>query len=170
MAKNPNNDEDGGIIPKPGNRPGDGKDPVLPGNPNNPEGDKNTYRLDFSLNQLDEQIAKKRKKKSDILVYSFIAIAVVMLISFMIPEKYYHRNICILLLNLELLILFARDIILYFKKSCKMIKAIMSLMSFMYILNCIDLLFDIPHTDYVTISVISIVSVLCAIYIIGRKG
>lgn len=169
MAKNPNNDEDGGILPGNGKNPNGGNKPVNPGGGNIPPDLKNTYRSDFSLNQINNEIKKKRLKKSNILVYSFVAIACVLLISFLIPERYYHRNICILLLNVELLILFTRDIILYFKRSCKMIKAIMSLITFMYVLNCVDLLINIPHSDYVTISVISIVAALCVVYIIGKK-
>lgn len=144
MAKNYNNDKDGGILRKSMQAQTDAPDGYF---------DKLT----------------NLSKRPKYLVWSFIAIAAIMLISFLIPEKYYHRNINILLLNVELIILFVRNIVLYFKKSRKMIRAIMLLMVGIYVINVVDLLFNIPHTDYLTLAIILIVAALSVIYMVGYK-
>lgn len=109
------------------------------------------------------------KKRPKLLVASFIAIALIMLISFMMPDKEYTTGWNILFLNIELLILFGRDMWLYFAKSCKIIRITMILMTSIYVINIIDLWYDIPHTDYIMMSIGLISIVLGMIYFVGRR-
>lgn len=143
MAKNYNNDKDGGIL-------------------------RNSMKAQTSPTGYFEKLTTLNNRPKW-LVWSFLAIAAIMLLSFVIPEKYYHKNINLLLLNIELLIVFIRDIVLYFKKSCKIIKAIIVLLVSVYVINIIDLLFNIPHTDYLMLIISCIVVVLGGIYFIGYK-
>lgn len=136
MARNHNNDKDGGIIKK---------------------------------NLPNEELNPNLTKRQKWLVSSILGIAIITLISFLIPDEYYNHNVNILFLNIELVIVFARDIYLYFKNSCKAIKAVLILMISTYLLNIIDLLYNIPHLDYMTILCMSIVAALSIIFLSGYK-
>lgn len=154
MAKNYDNDKDGGIIPP------------------KPSGNENKIdSRSLSSNESDKvYVPLGLGKRQKWLATSFILIGIITLISFIIPEQYYHRNINILLLNVELLIIFARDIYMYFKRSCLTLKAIFVSMSAMYLVNIVDLLWNIPHDGYLTICFAIISVVLGAIYMFGSKN
>lgn len=135
MARNYNNDKDGGIL-----------------------------RRDLSPENVD-----KLTKKQKWVVYSLLTISLITLLSYLIPDEYYNHKVNILFLNIELIIIFARDIYLYFKKSCKTIKVVLLLMIFTYFLNIVDLLYNIPHIDYMTVLCMGIVSALSIIFLSGYK-
>lgn len=135
MARNHNNDKEGGII-------------------------KRSVELESN-----DSLTKRQRW----LVSSLLGIAIITIISFLIPDEYYTHNVNILFLNVELLIIFARDIYLYFKNSCKAIRAVLILMVATYVLNIIDLLYNIPHLDYMTILCMSIVAALSIIFLSGYK-
>lgn len=142
MAKNYNNDSSGGIL----------------------------QTRASSTKSSAVQEFEKLNKRPKYLVWSFIVIIGITLLSFAIPEKYYHKDPNLLLLNAELLVLFWRDIFLYFKRSCKMIKVIFILMVLIYSVNIGDLLVNIPHSGYLTLSLSIIVAALGIIYFIGWKN
>lgn len=131
MAKNTNNDQDGGIL----------------------------------RNVIDDM--RNSNKRVNWFTWSIISIVAIMIMSFAIPDKYYHKNLNLLFLNIELLILFSRDIYIYFKRSCKPMRWIMSLMVSIYSINIVDLLFNIPHDEYISISLLFIVAILVIVYIVG---
>lgn len=122
--------------------------------------------------ETNEGISKKLdglNKRPKWLVYSFIAVATIMIISFIIPNKYYSQDINILLLNIELIILFARDIFLYFKKSCNMIKTILVSLTGLYFINIIDMIITFPYISYLSLSIALIVIALGSIHLFGNK-
>lgn len=125
-----------------------------PRDPDDPEVAGTSIQIIPDINKLEVVSLTKRQK---VLGYSFIAIALIMLLSYIIPEKYYVREMNILILNIELLVLFARDIYLYFKKSCLLSKSIMVLMAGIYTLNCFDLFFNLKHYMYLELSAVLIV-------------
>lgn len=168
MAKNANHDGDGPLW-KPG---GNGQGPIVPPDtpptipPVFPDG---KTRSSFST---ESQMADKLsdlKKRPKWLVSSFLAIAAIMVLSFFIPEEYYTKNMNIFLLNVEIMILIVRDLYLYFKRSCKITRVIMLLMTLIYGINIIDWIIRIPYIDYLTLS-ISVVSVMLGgLFFISRK-
>lgn len=125
-----------------------------PRDPDDPDVAGVSIQIIPEVNKLEVVSLTKRQK---VLGYSFIAIALIMLLSYIIPEKYYVKEMNIFLLNIELLILFSRDIYLYFKKSCLLSKSIMVLMTGIYTLNCFDLFLNLKHYMYLELSAVLIV-------------
>lgn len=138
---------------------------------------KNYNREEHDMQQASASIPNFNKvevtslsERQRVLGYSFIAIALVMLLSYIMPDKFYTRQTNILLLNVELLIIFARDIYLYFKRSCILTKVIMGLMTGIYVLNVFDIFFNLTHYVYLEISAICIVIGLCLLILFKKNG
>lgn len=134
------------------------------------DGEEQAEMVSFNVGNVNKIEVTSLSKRKKVLGYSFMAIALIMLLSYVIPDKYYTRNTNILLLNIELLIIFAKDIYLYFKKSCILTKVILGLMTAIYTLNCLDLFFNFKHYVYMEMSAITIVIGLCLLSLFSNKN
>ncbi len=111
----------------------------------------------------------KRSDINTITIASFLIVSVIMLITFFIPDEVYSYNLCIALLNLELLILFVKDYIIFFKRRCKGLQAISIPMIILYAINVIERFVDMQRIEYLSICILIIATALYLIWLIIFK-
>lgn len=137
-------------------------------NPNN-DG-KGLWDILFKSAKADN--TNKFTKKQKAIIISILAIASIMLGSFLIPDSFYKELVALLLFNVVLLIIFIRDIYLYIKASCPAIRYTLCLTILLLLLNITDLLFDLSHNFYMNIGYgllsVSII-VLCLWALVNKK-
>lgn len=111
----------------------------------------------------------KRRDIDAITIYSFLIVSAIMLFTFIIPDEIYSYNLCITLLNIELLILFVKDYVIFFKIRCKGLQAISISMIILYAINVIERFIDMQRIEYISICTIIITTVLYLIWFIVFK-
>lgn len=111
------------------------------------------------------------QKQNKWMKISLTAIFAVMIFSFVLPEEYYTRNLNILLLNIQLLIIFGKDLILFYKKACKSLRIIMVAMSSVYLFNIIERLLPSNfYCSYLLITMLVILASFISMYANGIRG